>query len=228
MHSNTLCHTGTRRSTPQHTATHCNAATHCNTLQHTALYRNYRTRRLWRHSRPVALVHTCSCNNTLQHTATHCNTLQHTATHCNILHNTLQHTATHCNTLQHTATHCNTLQLQDAASLEALATSRLDADMLVEAAAAVSELLEMVLEQPIDKLGRKLARRKVEKSPGLCQKSSTFYQKRPIVNEESSLELPIDKLGRKLARCTVSACSVALVLVYQKSPTLYQKSPTLY
>ena len=99
--------------------------------------------------------------------------------------------------------------------------------MLVEAAAAVSELLEMVLEQPIDKLGRKLARRKVEKCPGLCQKSSTFYQKRPIVNEESSLEMPIDKLGRKLARCTVSACSVALVLVYQKSPTLYQKSHTV-
>lgn len=50
---------------------------------------------------------------------------------------------------------------QDAASVQALATSRLDADMLIEAAAAVGELLTAALEQPTDKFGRKLARRKV-------------------------------------------------------------------
>jgi len=49
--------------------------------------------------------------------------------------------------------------------------------MLVEAAAAVSELLEMALEQPIDKLGRKLARRKVKKEPCALSKEPYILSK---------------------------------------------------
>ena len=51
--------------------------------------------------------------------------------------------------------------LQDAASLEALASIRLENDMLVEAAAALAELLAPTLEVRTNKLGRALPRRKV-------------------------------------------------------------------
>ena len=51
--------------------------------------------------------------------------------------------------------------LQDAASLEALASIRLENDMLVEAAAALAELLAPALEVRTNKLGRALPRRKV-------------------------------------------------------------------
>ena len=51
--------------------------------------------------------------------------------------------------------------LQDAASLEALASIRLENDMLVEAAAALAELLAPALEVRTNKLGRALPWRKV-------------------------------------------------------------------
>ena len=54
---------------------------------------------------------------------------------------------------------------QDAASLEALATIRLENDQLVEAAAALAELLAPTLEVKTTKLGRLLPRRKVRPSP---------------------------------------------------------------
>ena len=50
---------------------------------------------------------------------------------------------------------------QDAASLEALASIRLENDMLIEAAEAVAELLAPALEVRTNKLGRELPRKKV-------------------------------------------------------------------
>ena len=50
---------------------------------------------------------------------------------------------------------------QDAASLEALASIRLENDMLLEAAEAVAELLAPALEVRTNKLGRALPRKKV-------------------------------------------------------------------
>ena len=50
---------------------------------------------------------------------------------------------------------------QDDATLEGLATTRLEHDMLVEAAAAVAELLAPALQIPTNKMGRPLPRRKL-------------------------------------------------------------------
>ena len=70
---------------------------------------------------------------------------------------------------------------QDAASLEALASIRLENDMLVEAAEALAELLAPALEVRTNKLGRVLPRRKVSSDIHAARPFAPIYTLPPLV-----------------------------------------------